>query len=209
MNAAEPLVATYLDDALSETERAELNAWLKVSPANLRQFTEAVMFEQQIRAAAQAQALQPAAAEFVPELTENFGLSWFSRWLSWRPLAAGIILGIFCASFAWAYVNPHAPKSVPQLLPLANPGFEEPVAPSSNGTPTNFAIWSGDYAEIVGAQPGVLPKEGQRMLRFLRSDSAVSAGLETNQTANIYQVIDMRPWRQLLRAGQAQADWSA
>lgn len=205
------LIAAYLDNALSETERAELTQWLKADPANVRQFTEAVMFEEQLRAAAQTQAAQAATEDFAEAPTRRVLPSWFAGWVSWRPLAAGIIVGIFCASFAWAYVSPKAPKVIKQALPLANAGFEEAAAPSPNGIPTTFGNWSGDYAEVVGAQAGIVPKEGQRMLRFVRSDNAVSAAgaAEAPRTGNIYQVIDLRPWRQALRDSQATADWSA
>ena len=51
MNDPEELIAGYLDEVLSESEKVELNAWLKADAANMHRFTEAVMFEQQIRAA--------------------------------------------------------------------------------------------------------------------------------------------------------------
>ena len=50
------------------------------------------------------------------------------------------------------------------------------------------------------------------MLRFLRADSAVSAaaaGAEKRSSGNLYQVVDLRAWREEIADGQAVVDWSA
>jgi ferric-dicitrate binding protein FerR (iron transport regulator) len=54
MMRADELLAAYLDDALTEAEHAELNAWLKADPANVRRFVEATAREHQLRIAVQA-----------------------------------------------------------------------------------------------------------------------------------------------------------
>lgn len=54
MTRADELLAAYLDDALTEAEHAELNAWLKADPANVRRFVEATAREHQLRIAVQA-----------------------------------------------------------------------------------------------------------------------------------------------------------
>jgi len=54
MNRAEELIAAYLDDALTEAEEAELNAWLRADAENVRAFVEVNAREQQLRAAVQA-----------------------------------------------------------------------------------------------------------------------------------------------------------
>ena len=47
------------------------------------------------------------------------------------------------------------------------------------------------------------------MLRFLRSDSSVSPEPEKNVHGNLYQVVDMRSYRNEIADGQASVDWSA
>jgi len=135
-----------------------------------------------------------------------------SVWLSWRPLtaaAAGIVFGMFCTSVLFAYAVPRLQPLVNHVLALANAGFEESVAPAPDGVPVRYAQWSGDFAEIVEAQQGIRPREGRRMLRFLRSDSTVSPEPEKNVHGNLYQVVDMRFYRNEIADGQASVDWSA
>jgi len=135
-----------------------------------------------------------------------------ARWSQWRPLtaaAAGLALGIFCASAAWAYVSPGLPRFVKHVLAVANAGFEEDAAPQPNGVPVRYGVWSGDHAALVGPEQGIVPKQGQRMFRFLRSDSTEASSRGTIFNGNIYQVIDVRPSRDALATGSAIVDWSA
>ena len=69
----------WLDGSLNEAEQAELDEWLKTDDDNMRRFTDAVMFEQQIQSATIAVEEQPAAASFnasVGAATPRV----FSRW---------------------------------------------------------------------------------------------------------------------------------
>lgn len=132
------------------------------------------------------------------------------RWLQWRPLtaaAAGLVIGLFSASMVFAY---GLPKVVRQVLALANAGFEGSVAPMPDGLPVRFGVWSGDYAEVVGAQQGIVPRKGKHMFRFLRSDSREpSSSGGTIFNGNMYQLIDVRTWREAVASGMAVVDWSA
>lgn len=49
---------------------------------------------------------------------------------------------------------------------LTNPGFEA-LETTSGGFPHSAGDWGGNYSQIVAAQNGIMPAEGQRMLRFL------------------------------------------
>ena len=131
-----------------------------------------------------------------------------ARWLSWRPLtaaAAGIVFGMFCTSLVFGY---SMPRMVERVLNLVNAGFEEPLAPLPDGIPLRFGVWSGDFSEIVGEQQGITPHEGQRMFRFLRSDSNDGFPARAYH-GNMYQFIDIRPWREAISSGTAVVDWSA
>ncbi len=205
MNDPEAYIAAHLDGVLTEAERVELNAWLKANPANLRRFTEAVMFEQEIRAAAHAKAEQNAAEDFattiIPMPAKRPG------WLQWRPLAAaaaGIVLGILCTSVVFAYVAPLAGKMVKVL----QESFESGPPPLVTGVPVTPGRWSGDYTEVVGEQQGVKPAQGQKMLRFLRADyeGKPSAG---GYVADLHQLIDLRPYQREFGDGGAVVQFSA
>ncbi len=131
-----------------------------------------------------------------------------NRWLAWRPLtaaAAGIVFGMFCTSLVFGY---SMPRMVERVLNLVNAGFEEPLAPLPDGIPLRFGVWSGDFSEIVGEQQGITPHEGQRMFRFLRSDSNDGFPARAYH-GNMYQFIDIRPWREAISSGTAVVDWSA
>ena len=182
MNNPEPLIAAYLDGVLTDTERVKLNTWLKADAANLRRFTEAVMFEQQIRTAAHATAEQHAAADFDPAIVH---LKPRSRWLQWRPLmaaAAGLVIGLFSASMVFGFV---VQRGVEKRTPLAvfAPSFENAQMPLANGFPGGPGQWSGDAARVVAAENGVSPKEGKFMLRM----EPMSKGVP-----RIYQVLNLQ-----------------
>ena len=183
MNNPEQLIAAHLDGALSDNERAALNTWLKADAASLRRFTEAVMFEQQIRTAAHANAAQHAAADFDAATTQVTTLK--SSWLQWRPLmaaAAGLVIGLFSASMVFGFV---VQRGVEKRTPLAvfEPGFENAQMPLAIGFPDGAGRWSGDAAQVVAAENGVLPKEGKFMLRL----EPLSIGVP-----RIYQVLDLQ-----------------
>ena len=64
MTDPEKLIAGWLDGSLTEAEHTELDEWLKTDDDNMRLFTDAAMFEQQIQSAIVAVEEQPAAASF-------------------------------------------------------------------------------------------------------------------------------------------------
>ena len=64
MTDPEKLIAGWLDGSLDEAEQAELDEWLKTDDDNMRRFTDAAMFEQQIQSATVAAQEQSAAAAF-------------------------------------------------------------------------------------------------------------------------------------------------
>ncbi len=122
-------------------------------------------------------------------------------WLQWRPLAAaaaGIVFGILCTSVVFAYVAPLAGKAI-QLL---QESFESGPAPMVTGVPVEAGRWSGDYSEIVGEQQGVKPASGKKMLRFLRADYEGKTNAD-GYVADLYQLIDLRPYRSEFADGGA------
>jgi hypothetical protein len=130
-------------------------------------------------------------------------------WLAWSPLAAaaaGIVFGMICTSVVFAHT---APRTVNHLLDLANTGFEEAITPLPDGIPKQYGVWSGDYSSIVGEEMGVIPHEGRHMLKFLRSDSAEERLTGNASNGNLYQIVDLRTWRNEIASGTSIVDWSA
>lgn len=131
-----------------------------------------------------------------------------SFWLQWRPLmaaAAGLVFGLFTATMVWAYVAPLAGKAIM----LLEEDFETATAPLVTGVALEPGIWRGDYAEIVGEQQGVKPASGGKMLRFLRADYDGKSRSAGNHLADVYRLIDVRPYRRELADGGAVAQVSA
>jgi hypothetical protein len=165
MKNPEQLIADYLDNAMSAADEATLNAWLKADATNMTRFTEVVMFEQQIRTAAQAKAQQRAASGFDQPMTPA---SQRSRWLSWRPITAavaGVAVGMLCTTMVFAYAVPM--KSHEQVLSFFDDGFENEHQIFRRGFPNSADEWWSDFDALVSAQGGVSPKEGQHMVRLV------------------------------------------
>jgi hypothetical protein len=116
-----------------------------------------------------------------------------AQWFSWRSLvvaAASLVFGVFCTS-VFAYVLPVVNKS----LALLEESFESLSPPQASGVPTFFSKWSGDFAEVVGSQNGVVPRRGEKMWRFLRADNHTEAEASASYVGEAIYAIDLQPLR--------------
>ena len=116
MTDPDALIGAYLDGALTEAEVSALNAWLAADRANLRRFTEALMFEEEIRNAACAQAARMVAAEFAAGKTDTGAVS---------PDRARLREGL---RSAWPLAAAAALVILGAALWLTRPAVQEPVA---------------------------------------------------------------------------------
>jgi len=112
--------------------------------------------------------------------------------------AACIVFGMFCGSVALAYFRPQPAKPTAILIE----GFEEGPPPGVSGMPERAGAWSGDYSEIAAGQFAVVPAAGGRMLQFLRGDSE-GRPLEDSFGSDVFRLVDVRPWRKEIAAGDA------
>ncbi len=124
----------------------------------------------------------------------------------WAPqAAAGIVLGLFAATLVWAYVVPLPPRS----FTLLDEDFENPALSLATKAVLETGIWRGDAAEIVGAQNGVAPANGSKMLRFLRADFDGRPKPAGGHIAVIYRLIDLRPYHHEIAGGSGVVEVSA
>lgn len=72
---------------------------------------------------------------------------------------------------------------------LMNPGFETPAS-TTGGWPTACGYWQGDYSEIVTAENGITPTEGNRMLKFIAT--SVPNAPDPAGTSQVVQLVDLR-----------------
>lgn len=134
------------------------------------------------------------------------------RWLNWKPIAAaaaGIVFGMFCTSVVFAYTQPRLPIVESKVLPLADADFESGSQIPAQGIPSRAGAWSGDFSRVVEAENGITPKQGQHMLRFLRSDNELALKNAHSYVGSAAQVIDLRPLRAELSGAEQLVEVSA
>lgn len=87
---------------------------------------------------------------------------------------------------------------------VINPGFE---AMESIGIdlPDSYGDWDGDDGVIVTEENGIVPFEGEQMLRF---DATTQNGASSATTCEIYQILDIAGYEDLISGGNAIASGS-
>lgn len=113
---------------------------------------------------------------------------------SWRPLkaaAAGLAVGVFSASVAWAVALPWLAEARLAIQMVFSESFESSVAATLPGLPRDCGVWWGDQATVVPAEQGLKPKSGGKMLRFV---SATHSGESSprSQWGDVYRLVDVR-----------------
>lgn len=109
---------------------------------------------------------------------------WFTRPVA--AMAAGLALGLFCASLVWAISAPRMTSE--RLFALMNGGFEE--SSLGRGFPRETGVWSGDEAAI---------REGR--LEFLATGSDDADPSARAISCDVFQLVDLRPLRKSAGAG--------
>lgn len=193
----------WQDGALSPEELTAFERDLLASPERRRLFAEA-----QLRSASLHDHLRRSAYDAAPP-QETPIRSAVKTWRPYFAAAAGLVCGLFSASLVWAYAIPRSTEPTIRALPLANADFESTTQPEPKGMPQTFDAWSGDYTSVVGAKEGIEPKSGQRMLQMLRSDSLADSPEADSRGSDVFQVIDLRPYKTELAAATTVAELTA
>ncbi|CAN5769753.1 hypothetical protein BH11VER1_BH11VER1_10390 [soil metagenome] len=181
------IIDRHLLGTITREESIELEAVLKAS----REAREIFRQSCNIDAALRHEAANPETS--TSPATDKIKQVWFSSRLT--SAAAGLIFGVFCTSMAWAVVGPYTYRAVA----LLQESFESGPAPLTSGLPVTVGQWSGDYTEVAGEQKGVNPASGVKMLRFLRGDYVGKPNPDGSYISDLYQLIDIRPYRQEIR----------
>jgi hypothetical protein len=112
---------------------------------------------------------------------------------------------LFTATIVWAYVAPRPLR----VVPLMTEDFERASTPLATRVALEPGVWRGDYAEVVGAQQGVRPANGEKMLRFLRADFEGRAKPNGGHISDVYRLIDLGPYLSEFADGGAVVQVSA
>ena len=199
------LILRYIEGSPRPEDRDALQERLRSDPAFRRLFARYANLD---AALGDGRLAAPA----VPQKTTSDRQVSAFNWLSWRPLAAaaaGLVFGMFCTSVVSAYARPRPPAGPTKLLPLADGGFESNANLPALGIPSGAGVWGGDFSRIVGAENGITPKQGVRMLRILRSDNERSRKNEHSYVGEVAQVIDLRPLRAAMQGAEQWVELSA
>jgi len=120
-------------------------------------------------------------------------------------VVSGCGIGSVVTSLAFAYSG--LLGRVQQAIIVHEEGFEHPPAPEQRHVPDRLDVWSGDETVVVGAEYGIVPRSGERMLKFLspRPQGAVYRGL----ASEIWRVIDLESVRAAAGTRDVRIDFSA
>lgn len=195
-------VMRYQDGAMSAKECAAFENEMRDDAAKRRLFAEA-----QLRSMALHERFRQDAFRVVPKPKR---VAWFASFVS-RPFAAaaaGLVLGLFCATLAWAVASPRAVATMARVFALADGSFEMMSGKVPSGFPQQTGVWSGDESEVVTGG-GATPKDGARMLRFVRAEGDATVPNSPANSCDVWQLVDLRGLRAEVGEGEATLELSA
>lgn len=201
------LVSRLSDGSLTPQEAARLNELLQADPAAQEAYLDHMALDALLEREFGGEL--PAFARQTPPAPARRWPSLDLKRLFRGPLFAGIALGGLSASAVWAYALPRIATPAARELPLAHSSFESSAPIPPDGIPVAFGQWSGDFTEQVGPESGIAPREGDRMLRFLRADDSRTEAGTVSLSSELWQIIDVAELRKSLPAGSATLEFSA
>lgn len=206
------LLARYLDDALTDEQAAQLQTLLRESPEARRMLRDLATVDAKLTelaastldSAGMLETLSLESARPRRELPPGSGYAWRVA----CGIAVGLVVGVVSSSVAWAYGVPRWFDADRVPLILVEEGFESTV-PEPAGLPTRPEVWSGDFARVVGSLAQIQPAQGGKMLEVLRTDYEGKPNSEGSYCGDLFRLVDVRPYRELLADGTAVANLSA
>lgn len=108
----------------------------------------------------------------------------FPKWRPFTAAAAGLAVGLFCASVAWAITLPR--ETIARIvLPVLEESFEDSAASFGEGFPAQAGVWGGDQAKIETGASKHQPLGGGSVLRLAPSPETT--------LSYIQHIIDVEP----------------
>jgi len=129
-------------------------------------------------------------------------------WLRWRSVAAaaaGVAIGVFSASLAFAFGVPRAEVTAERLPALSDGSFEKQQSALPRGFPSAYGLWSGDEAEAASAKA----RHGAQALRFVRAAADPASPNSPAYSCDVYQLVDLHAIQAEGRNGEATLEMSA
>lgn len=208
------LIEAWLDGTIDDVELSELEVALLESLAVRHEFWRRASLHGMLHEAAKIEFAAvdlPAAA---PEPAPRMASARRPGRGAW--LRSGIIggvamlvvggcgIGSVVTSLALAYAGMLG-QGRPAIV-VHQESFEHPPAPESRGVPVRLDVWDGDDSVVVAAEHGIVPRSGDKMLKFLSgaprgSDSPGGAG-------EIWRFIDLESVRAAAGTRDVRIDFS-
>lgn len=205
----EELTDHWRDGCLTEAQASELNLTLRESEEARRFFRAEAQLHGLLHCAVAAAAVAEASAHLSPQpASAGTTARRNSNWLQWRPLtaaAAGIVLGVFCATLAWAVASPRAMATASRLFALVDGSFESLSGRVASGFPSAFGVWSGDEAEVVSGKA----MDGTKALRFVRAEGDAAVTNSPANSCDVYLLVDLGSLKADAAGGEATLELSA
>lgn len=195
----EHLISGHLQGTLTSREFAELEERLLHSAADRERFWEEAELHAMLHSSLQGSLA--VKAEPKPKTGRAF---------LWRPLtaaAAGLVVGLFSASLVFGYMMPRAVATASRIFSLAEGSFETAMGRMASGFPSEFGLWSGDSADVVGTAV-VEAADGAHALRFVRAEREETLPNYGAASCDVYQLVDLTALRTDADLGEATLELS-
>lgn len=179
------LVMRYQDGALTADELMALEREMASDVSKRRIFSETQMHS--------AALCEQFRREAFGSPTPVKRRAWFASFIA-RPLtaaAAGLVIGLLCASVVWGVSSPRVVATAERLFALVDGSFEKSFGKVPSGFPTRTGVWSGDESEIV-VSGAVKAKDGARVLRFVRAEGDATTPGSPANSCDVWQLVDLR-----------------
>lgn len=221
------LIDAYFEGDIAESDREALSRELRTSPAARQAFWEAAQLQMALRGwAGDAWGRLAAAADAGEASRLGVGRDdgrvgqadhggdparpqpRLAAALAAALTIAGLVAG---AGAAWA-MAPQLWGPSRLAVALANPSFEVesagvgaagPGVERLESLPETFKQWLSDHVRVCGAEQGVMPAHGQRMVAFEQAlpGPGPAAG-DRADSCDMFQLIDLTPYREAIAAGE-------
>lgn len=202
------LIYAFLDETLSDQERSEFQSLMVRSESARKRFWDLA----EVHGLASQALANVSIEDYVDSKVEkrdttstandtnlwSEASSLYRHRKSGVALIGGIVLGVLFSVFT---LPVRGMPQQPKLTPLITESFESEVTPEALGIPTSVGNWSGDYCEVVSAQNGLVPADGDRMLQVLRADYEGKPEPEGSYCGDMYRLFDVRSLREQLERG--------
>lgn len=185
------LLARLSDGTLSKEETALLNQCLKSDPIAQEQYLDHMLMDgllerefgggpcplEKIKTGMAANSIASPKRRSAASRGRRIGRIPLAAW-ALVPVAASALIAV--GWLLWASVSG---KSQDRPLHLADSGFESGLMNREGAIPKT--AWYGDVFDVTERFSGVIPLEGNRMLRFVKST------VEPEDACELYQIVDL------------------